>query len=383
MRTTLSDVTSIVSSVMEDADTAESIAKLISAATSRLPSKAAPSTRDVLFAVGGVEVARKEMEKSLDERIFRCSSVIQFLRRVELAIGGKSIIPAAEQQFEIREETSNRALTGSIQFFNVPPKSVRLIAQFTINYDEGKLQDISGPSVFFGTTREDVVSIPAVNGGTCRARLDAKAGGLLITTGVLDFQLSPVRYQPLILEGTVTDPAASHAVVGKVLLQQVVEEGENVYNKNWLRFGPTNTNKPTSAHNDSDEDDPSFYQNNNNNNSHANKHDMYALSHPESVPGEEDLQMNRIDTDRYVSRVGSMCKTLQTQLEQLVLQKVFQAGSSLGTFAPRSKAPPPTIHRQVCRHAGSGKSWPAHRVSASANSDLWEGLRSGTKPATR
>lgn len=298
MRTTLADVQAIVGGVMDDKETARAISKLLSAAARA--SNTPPSTRDVLYAVRGVETARTEMERSLDERISRCSSVIKFLRRVELAIAGKSLIPAAEQQFEVREETSNRALTGTIVFTHVPAKSVRLIAQFTVNYEEGRLQEVSGPSVFFGTTREDVVAIPAVNGGTCRARLDTKVGGVIITTGVLDFQLTVLQCQPLTLEGTVTDPATGHAVVGAVRLQQVIEE-ENVYNKNWLRFGPSIKGNDASS-----------------------TPDTYAMSRPESVPGEEELEMNRIDTDRYITRVGSMCKALQTQLEQMVLQKVFQ-----------------------------------------------------------
>lgn len=267
----------------------------------------AVSVRQFFDAVCLLDDARASMEADFGDKITRASDVIKFMRRVELAVAGKSVMSAAEQQYEVREETSNRALEGRIAFRSVPAKPVRLIAQFTVNYDDGRIQEVAAPSVFFGTTREDVVAIPAVNGGTCRCRCDGKQ--LAVTTGILDFQVVVETFEPLILSGNVTDPAQGNAVVGSVRLIQVVE-GENVFNKKWLRYGQ------------------------------EAQEDESALIRPQELPSEEQLHLNRIETDRYVSRVGGMSKALQVQIEQMVLQRVYTECSLVpGYLAGRTLTP--------------------------------------------
>lgn len=302
---TVEDVKEIASSCIENTDFAHAVAEM----HFNCASTVMMSTKQFYDAISDIDAVRKEMERSYNENLDKISSVIRLLRRVEIAASGKSIVPPQEQNFAVKDEITNRAFEGRIYFNNVPPKPFRLIAQFNINTEEMRLVEVAAPSVFFGTSREDVVAIPAVNGGTCRSRCDGK--GLSISTGMLDFLLVLESVQPIAFSGTVTDPAAGNAIVGKVKIRQVVETEGNVINKKWLRFG---NSEPTEA-----ED---------------------FLTKPLEVPSEAMLGLNRSDADRYISKVGNMAKLLQAQLEQSLLQKQFlECAAVPGHLAGRTLIP--------------------------------------------
>jgi hypothetical protein len=243
----------------------------------------------------------------------------------------RPVISPQELAYEVDPEQPLRAFEGTLEYKEFPAVPVRTIIRF-VQGGDGKLTDIQSIAVFYSTASDDVFCVPAVSGGSCRARVEGP-DAFLVQTGTLDFRWAlSTQDGEGVLQGTAVDPSTT-AVVGTCHLREVI--AISALSRKWLRFGP--------ALSTSSEE---------------------SLSVAQPLPSAEALQLAGEEIDKFYSRVAGVVKStlavLETSLKATVTTQHKLLGTTLAAALTSSIASVPFPERQSIVAAAQALSKSAH-----------------------